>query len=170
MFSKGLRISSSKDGPPLIHLVVLSAALTGAWQLWADTPYKSLNNNDLSSISRPSIISSMEPLTGSIDFQATAYCESGITRSGVPTAPGIAAADPRVLPLGSLVLVENENYRGLLRIMDTGRLVKGRIVDIFMTEFDKAVEFGRKPVKLVVLRYGEQPRAAPGGKTLRLIR
>ena len=35
-----------------------------------------------------------------LDFQATAYCESGTTKSGIPTSPGIVAADPRVLPLG----------------------------------------------------------------------
>ena len=38
--------------------------------------------------------------------------------------------------------------------MDTGRLVKGRIIDIYMTRYDDAVNFGRQPIKVSVLQYG----------------
>lgn len=91
---------------------------------------------------------------GPVEFEATAYCESGITKSGVPAAPGLAAADEYVLPLGTLVHVEGKNHRGIYRIMDTGRLVKGRIIDIYMTELEDALQFGRQKVRVSVLQYG----------------
>ena len=95
-----------------------------------------------------------------MEFEATAYCDVGITKSGVPVAPGIVAADPTVLPLGSLILLETTSYRGIYHVLDTGGLVKGRIIDIFMPGLEEAITFGRQKVRLVVLRYGyPKPRA-----------
>jgi 3D (Asp-Asp-Asp) domain-containing protein len=95
-----------------------------------------------------------------MEFEATAYCDLGITKSGVPVAPGIVAADPAVLPLGSLILLETTSYRGIYHVLDTGGLVKGRIIDIFMPGLEEALTFGRQKVRLVVLRYGyPKPRS-----------
>ena len=93
-----------------------------------------------------------------MEFQATAYCEKGITKSGVPAAPGLAAADPSVLPLGTLVQVEGARHRGIYRVMDTGRLVKGKIIDIYISDLQKAIRFGRQRVTVSVIRYGEAGR------------
>jgi 3D (Asp-Asp-Asp) domain-containing protein len=87
-------------------------------------------------------------------FQATAYSGAGLTRSGIPAAPGLVAADPAVLPLGSIVHVETPRYRGIYEVADTGRLIKGRIIDIFLPTIEAALEFGRQEVKVIVLRYG----------------
>ena len=38
-------------------------------------------------------------------FTASAYCLSGKTHTGVRTGKGMIAADPRVLPLGSIVRI-----------------------------------------------------------------
>jgi len=38
--------------------------------------------------------------------------------------------------------------------MDTGRLVKGRIIDIFLPNWGLATEFGKRKVIVTVLRYG----------------
>jgi 3D (Asp-Asp-Asp) domain-containing protein len=89
-----------------------------------------------------------------VEFQATAYCDSGITKSGVHTSAGLVAADPKVLPLGSLIHVESPDYPGIYQVMDTGRLVKGKIIDIFLPTLESAVEFGRQRVRVTVLRYG----------------
>jgi 3D (Asp-Asp-Asp) domain-containing protein len=89
------------------------------------------------------------------DFLATAYSYQGITKSGLPAAPGLVAADPKVLPMGSLVQVDMASYRrGLYQVMDTGRLIKGRRIDIFIPSTESALAFGRQKVKLTVLRYG----------------
>ncbi len=89
-----------------------------------------------------------------LDFQATAYSESGTTKSGIPTSPGVVAADPAVLPLGSVIHVDVPCYRGVYEVMDTGRLVKGHIIDIYIPDYELAMEFGRRDVKVTILRYG----------------
>ena len=87
-------------------------------------------------------------------FQATAYSITGITKSGVPVAPGHVAADPRIIPLGSMIYVESPLMSGVYQVTDTGRLIKGKIIDIFIPSYRKSIEFGRRDVKIKVLRYG----------------
>jgi hypothetical protein len=38
--------------------------------------------------------------------------------------------------------------------MDTGKLVKGKIIDIYIPDYGLATEFGRRKVKVTILRYG----------------
>jgi 3D (Asp-Asp-Asp) domain-containing protein len=87
-------------------------------------------------------------------FQATAYCVTGITKSGVPVAPGHVAADPRVIPLGSMIYVDSPLMGGIYQVLDTGRLIKGKIIDIYIPNYERCIEFGRRMVKIKVLRYG----------------
>ena len=94
-------------------------------------------------------------------FQATAYCQGATTASGVTPRNGIAAADPRLLPVGSVVEVESieTRYNGIYTIMDTGPNVQGRRLDLYMWNCNEALRFGLKPVHLIVLRLGWNPRA-----------
>ena len=87
-------------------------------------------------------------------FHATAYCLTGLTSAGVPTAPGYAAADPNVIPLGSMIYIDTPLMSGVYQVMDTGALIKGKIVDIFIPSYEACLEFGRRAVKVKVLRYG----------------
>lgn len=90
-------------------------------------------------------------------FVATAYCQTGITKSGKPVRPGVVAADPRVLPLGSLIRVSDATgYSGDYEVLDTGAKIKGHHIDIFMYDEHEALEFGRRHVVVEVLRYGER--------------
>ena len=93
-------------------------------------------------------------LNDSEGFHATAYCVSGITKSGVQTAPGLVAADPKVIPLGSMIYVDSPLMGGIYQVLDTGELVKGKIIDIFIPSYELCKEFGRRLVKVKVLRYG----------------
>src|SRR5262245_31653106 len=89
--------------------------------------------------------------------EATAYCIEGETASGVQTRKGIVAADPDVLPLGSRIRVDGLGRR-LSRtydVEDTGRLVKGREIDIFMADCGAAKQFGRRPARVKVIKLGE---------------
>jgi 3D (Asp-Asp-Asp) domain-containing protein len=88
------------------------------------------------------------------EFLATAYCHDGITKSGLPVNIGLIAADPMILPLGSLVRVDSTDYRGLYQVMDTGRLIKGKRIDIYIPDLDSATAFGAQRVNITVLRYG----------------
>lgn len=86
---------------------------------------------------------------------ATAHSVEGETAAGTQSRPGTAAADIRVLPLGSKILVTGAGkYSGEYSIEDTGREVKGREIDIYMTTAAEAKRFGRRPVKVTVLSYG----------------
>lgn len=94
-------------------------------------------------------------------FSATAYCKGVTTASGVAVRTGVAAADPSLLPVGSVVEIDapDPKYDGIYTIMDTGPAVQGRLVDIYMWSCHEALEFGRKPIHLTVLRLGWNPRA-----------
>lgn len=88
------------------------------------------------------------------EFHATAYCVTGLTASGVPVAPGHVSADPKVIPLGSMIYVETPLMSGVYQVMDTGELIKGKIIDIFIPSYEACMDFGRRIVKVKVLRYG----------------
>ena len=93
-------------------------------------------------------------------FTATAYCKGHTTASGVAVRTGIAAADPDLLPVGSVIQVDNilEQYKGVWTIMDTGPKVHGRHIDLYVWSCHEALAFGRRPVQVSVLRLGWSPR------------
>jgi 3D (Asp-Asp-Asp) domain-containing protein len=96
-----------------------------------------------------------------VPFTATAYCQSGVTRSGASTHSGIAAADPSELPVGSVVHIQTrkDEYDGIYTVLDTGTKVQGRKVDLFMHDCGEAQQFGRQPARVTVLRRGWSPKA-----------
>jgi 3D (Asp-Asp-Asp) domain-containing protein len=107
--------------------------------------------------------STLPPATGArMKFSATAYCKGSTTASGVAAQRGVAAADPELLPVGSVVEVDSTEprYDGIYTVMDTGPSVQGRHIDIYMWNCNEALQFGRQPVHLVVLRLGWNPKAA----------
>jgi 3D (Asp-Asp-Asp) domain-containing protein len=105
-----------------------------------------------------SAVGTAAPEEGPYDFfEATAYCDFGRTFSGVVVQRGIVAADPEILPIGSVIEVLAGDYSGIYTVMDTGGLVKGDLIDIYMPEYEEAIQFGRRKVKLRVLRYGWLP-------------
>src|SRR3954468_23089852 len=80
----------------------------------------------------------------SMRVTATAYCDHGTTQSGTKTRPGIVAADPRVLPVGSVLRILDGPHAGVYTVMDTGSAVKGRRIDIFMPSCANAEQFGER--------------------------
>jgi 3D (Asp-Asp-Asp) domain-containing protein len=94
-------------------------------------------------------------------FSATAYCKGATTTSGVAAQTGVAASDPQLLPVGSVIEIDSAEvrYSGIYTIMDTGPSVQGRQIDIYMWSCTEALNFGRRLVHLVVLRLGWNPHA-----------
>jgi 3D (Asp-Asp-Asp) domain-containing protein len=85
-------------------------------------------------------------------FKATAYCQRGITRSGIPVHVGVVAADPRVLPLGTRIRVTHAGrYSGVYLVADTGAKVIGHHIDLFIPSLRVAKEFGRQTVLVAVI-------------------
>ncbi len=94
------------------------------------------------------------PAAAAERFTATAYALRGHTASGTQVRRGLIAADRRVLPLGTRVRLEAGGYSGEYLVADTGGLVRGRKIDIWVPSTREAMRFGRRPVKLTVLSYG----------------
>jgi 3D (Asp-Asp-Asp) domain-containing protein len=96
-----------------------------------------------------------------LPFTATAYCKGITTTSGVAAQSGVAAADPSLLPGGTVVKLDNSNprYDGIYTVLDTGPSVQQRQIDLYIWSCNEALEFGRRPVQLTVLRLGWNPHA-----------
>lgn len=92
-------------------------------------------------------------------FKVTAYSDSpflngtdgrGITRSGVKTHWGCVAVDPRIIPLGTRLVIEN--YEGtVFTALDTGGGIKGRWIDIWFPTDDEALEHGLKELAIAIV-------------------
>ena len=120
-----------------------------------------------------SVVDPTAPVTGArLDFQATAYCKGRTTASGVVVRSGVAAADPALLPVGTVlnVTTDSTKYNGIYTVMDTGPAVKGRILDLYMWSCHEALAFGRKQVQVTVLRLGWNPAASSPSLVDRLFR
>ena len=90
------------------------------------------------------------------DFHATAYCLKGRTASGAEAQSGMIAADPKVLPLGTVVHVRAGRYTGTYTVTDTGGRIKGRLIDVYVPTYKEAVQFGRRPVKIRVISHANR--------------
>ncbi len=109
------------------------------------------------------VVDPTAPVTGArLDFQATAYCKGTTTASGVGVRSGVAAADPGLLPVGTVlnITTDTTKYNGIYTVMDTGPKVQGRILDLDMWSCHEALAFGRKQVQVTVLRLGWNPSAS----------
>jgi 3D (Asp-Asp-Asp) domain-containing protein len=82
------------------------------------------------------------------NYMATAYCLKGKTASGSPVKRGIVAANN--LALGTKVLLEAGKYTGTYVVADRG--VRGKRIDIWVPTHKEAIVFGRRAVKLTVLK------------------
>jgi 3D (Asp-Asp-Asp) domain-containing protein len=104
-----------------------------------------------------------QPLPGrKLNFAATAYCKGATTASGITVRTGVAAADPGLLPVGTVVNIAtgDSKYNGVYTVMDTGPEVQGRELDLYMWNCNEALRFGRKDVQITVLRLGWDPQAS----------
>ena len=121
----------------------------------------------------PGVIDPTRPAAGARQlFSATAYCKGTTTASGVSVRTGIAASDPALLPVGSVVNVTtgHQKYNGVYTIMDTGPKVQGRLLDLYMWSCHEALAFGRQQIELTVLRLGWNPSASTPSLVDRLFR
>lgn len=87
------------------------------------------------------------------EFVITHYCDcqkctldgDGITASGTKAAEGrTIAADPDVLPMGSVVIIDGHTYT----VEDVGGAIKGNRIDIFMNSHEEAIKAGVKTAEV----------------------
>jgi 3D (Asp-Asp-Asp) domain-containing protein len=151
-----------------LKLVVLIVAIAGFVLLYEIQIFDSF------SVARIAGTTSQgSPLPGTqLPFSATAYCKGTTTASGVDVRTGIAAADPSVLPVGTVLNLAagDQRYTGVYTVMDTGPKVQGRHLDLYMWSCHEALKFGRRDVQVTVLRLGWDPRASSPSLIDRLFR
>lgn len=87
---------------------------------------------------------------------ATAYtadtatsAPTGYTATGILAREGVVAVDPRVIPLGTKLFVPGY---GFALAADTGGAIIGNRIDLCMDSYDRAVQFGRRPVQVYILK------------------
>lgn len=71
------------------------------------------------------------------------------TATGTRVGYGTVAVDPRVIPLGTRLYIEGYGY-AVAR--DTGRLIKGRRIDLGFGSSSEARKVGRRPVRVLILQ------------------
>ncbi|HEY5958922.1 MAG TPA: 3D domain-containing protein [Polyangiaceae bacterium] len=96
-------------------------------------------------------------MTGAeVVFVVTAYavgCGAGVdtlTKTGrVPTVGHTIAVDPKVVPLHTPVWLDGLGTRVA---EDTGRLIRGNRIDLFVSSCEEAVKWGRRTVRVQSVR------------------
>lgn len=83
--------------------------------------------------------------------KATAYHEpeGSLTKSGTLSRVGAIAVDPSVIPLGTELYVEGYGY---CVAEDTGGLIKGNRIDIYLDSESECVEWGVRDVSVYILK------------------
>lgn len=93
------------------------------------------------------------------EFEITAYCGcrkcNGIwtgypSASGAPLKEGITiAVDPKIIPLGTRVYIEGVGWRVA---QDTGGMIKGNRIDVYIDSHSECLKFGRREMTVWVER------------------
>lgn len=84
-----------------------------------------------------------------LQMVATAYTHTGQpTASGVMPYVGGVAVDPGVIPLGTRLYVEGY---GPARAVDTGGLIKGNRVDVFLETAEECYAWGKRTVNVYIM-------------------
>ena len=80
-----------------------------------------------------------------IPVEISAYCLTGRTARGGWARTGIVAADKSVFPLGGYIdLWVGEKYSGRYLVDDTGPAIRGRRIDLWMPDCERARTFGMR--------------------------
>ncbi|HET6247340.1 MAG TPA: 3D domain-containing protein [Tepidisphaeraceae bacterium] len=103
------------------------------------------------------------PKIRTIWVEVTAYCSckkccgpnaKGLTSSGRPiTYNGghFIAADLKLLPYGTRVIIPGYNNNKAVEVIDRGGAIRGYHIDIFMPTHQQAVDWGKKRLQVVVV-------------------
>ena len=90
-----------------------------------------------------------------LSMEATAYSGGTLTAMGLkpvrdPGGISTIAVDPSVIPLGSKVYIPGYGYA---IASDTGGVIKGNIIDLYMNSHDECISWGRRQVTLHIVPY-----------------
>lgn len=123
--------------------------------------YISKGNDKIEKLNQPKVTpgsnnTNTTPPSGNhktLTMEATAYTGHTITATGTkpvrdPNGISTIAVDPNVIPLGTRVYVSGYGYA---IAADTGGVIKGNIIDLFMNSEAECNAFGRRQVTVKIL-------------------
>lgn len=88
-------------------------------------------------------------------FESTAYIATGnpCANGEYPVPYKTCAVDPKVIPLGTKLKVRrvDTGQEFIVKATDTGGLIKGRIIDMFLPSYDEAIQWGRRDVEIWII-------------------
>lgn len=114
----------------------------------------------INELNKPIVDNSADIATGTIGnvvktltMESTAYYGHGTTALGLkpvrnPNGLSTIAVDPNVIPLGTKVYVSGY---GLAIAADTGGVIKGNIIDVFLNSYEECYSWGRRQVTVQIL-------------------
>ena len=82
-----------------------------------------------------------------LTVSTTGYTIRGRTSTGIPTAPGVVAVDPSVIPLGTRLTIPGY---GVGIAADTGGAVQGNTIDVWFPTKAQALQWGRRVVTVTI--------------------
>ncbi len=77
------------------------------------------------------------------------YSKYGRTYTGKKARYGLVAVDPKVIPLGTELFIEGY---GKAEAADIGGAIKGNKIDLCFTTYAEAKKYGRKKIKVYILK------------------
>jgi 3D (Asp-Asp-Asp) domain-containing protein len=92
------------------------------------------------------------------DERSCGASADGITASGYSVQVNggcLVAADPKVLPLGSLVSVPGYDGGAVVPVLDTGGAIKGQRLDVLFATHREALEWGKRTIEVTVWEYDD---------------
>jgi 3D (Asp-Asp-Asp) domain-containing protein len=78
-------------------------------------------------------------------FEVTCHTGKGITASGRPSSRETVSVDPRVVPLGTPLVIEGVGTRVAA---DIGRSIRGQRLDIWEPSVEACTRFGRRLLRV----------------------
>lgn len=139
----------------LAHTIVLFTTLQTISQYPAQTQaYQAQQAPNRAAYNPPSRSGTPRaPVT--IEAIVTAYTKNdpgmdgkGITFTGTKARPGVAAVDPKVIPLGTVLFVPGYGYA---RAEDTGSAIRGNHIDLYFESRNEALKWGKKRMHVEIV-------------------
>ena len=134
------------DGDPYIHGHGDEATTIGALRSFDARPVRAVRTVRM-------VVTAYSPNERSCGTSA-----DGITASGYSVHVNggcLVAADPKVLPLGSLVSVPGYDSDAVVPVLDTGGAIKGNRLDVLFPTHEAAMRWGRRTLDVTVWEYDD---------------
>lgn len=107
---------------------------------------------------RPARTMTMVVTAYSPDARSCGKFADGMTATlhSVTTNGGkLVAADPRVLPYGSMITVPGYDSGAIVPVLDCGSAIKGRRLDLLFPTHEQARKWGRKTLTVTIWEYAD---------------